>query len=94
MKREEIIGNLLKIAKELIAGGKAVIRETVFFKSLTSIGKRSGRATYRDAGGYYYQWDSLHGEWQKYEKHGYHIGVCNQNGKMYKKPVKGRKINL
>lgn len=63
MKKEEIIGNLLKIAKELIAGGKAVIRETAFFKSLTAIGKRSGRATYKDNLGLFYQWDSLHGEW-------------------------------
>ena len=90
----QVAKQIIKIAKELIASGKAVNRNTDFFKSLIPIGKRSGRATYKDIDGYYYQWDYLHGEWQKFQKNGYHVGVTNENGIMIKDSIKGRKIKL
>ena len=82
-----------KIAKILISGGKAINRQTEFFKSLKPIGIRSGRATYKDKD-FYYQWDSLHGEWQVFNKLGVHCIVVNKNGEPIKSAKKGRKIIL
>lgn len=84
-----------KIAKRLIAGGKPINRQTEFFKSLKSIGVRSNRTTYKDKDGYFYQWDSLHGEWQCYNKRGKHLAVLDENGNnLIKDAIKGRKIIL
>ena len=91
----QVAKQIIKIAKELIASGKAVNRNTDFFKSLIPIGKRNGRATYKNIDeNYYYQWDSLHGEWQVYNQLGWHEGVVNENGKRIKNAKKGRKIKL
>ena len=90
----QVAKQIIKIVKELIASGKAVNRNTDFFKSLIPIGKRSGRATYKDIDGYYYQWDTLHGEWQMYSKLGEHFFVLDENGKPKKSSIKGRKIKL
>ena len=77
------------------AGGKPVNRQTDFFKKLTSVGVRNGKATYKDNNDYYYQWDSLHGEWQMYNKRGRHIGVLNETGtRKIKDAIKSRKIQL
>ena len=77
------------------AGGKPVNRQSNFFKNLTSVGVRSGKSTYKDNNDYYYQWDSLHGEWQMYNKRGRHIGVLNDTGtQKTKEAVKSRKIEL
>ena len=85
---------LIKIAKQILSGGKPINRQTEFFKKLIHIGTRSGRNTYKDKKGYYYQWDTLHGQWQMYSKLGEHLGVLTEEGK-YKKPSKrGRKISL
>lgn len=78
------------------AGGKPVYRNSQFFKNLIPIGKRNGRSTYKNINeDYYYQWDSLHGEWQVYNKKGRHIGVLNEIGnKKIKNAKKSRKINI
>lgn len=90
---EQIARELLRIAKELMAGGKPVKRDTKFFKSLTHVGVRSGRVTYTKRK-IYYQWDSLHGEWQMYDKNGKHIGVADENGNPIDEAKKGRNITL
>lgn len=90
---KQIVRELLKIAKELIASGKPINRDTAFFKSLKSIGVRSGRVTYIKRK-VYYQWDSLHGEWEIYDKNGKHIGVADEKGNPKDEAIKGRFINL
>lgn len=45
-----------------IAGGKPLPRDLDFFKKMTSCGSRGGKALYKDADGFYYQWDSYHNE--------------------------------
>lgn len=41
-----------------------------------------------------YEWDSQHGEIEVYNTRGKHLGVKNAQGKMIKKPVKGRTIDV
>ena len=78
-----------------IAGGKPVPRGLSFFKSLTPCGGRGGKALYKDDKGFYYQWDSLHGEWEKFNKTGHHLGALPPNGgDPIKDAVKGRKITI
>ena len=70
-------------------------RNSDFFRGLTSCGKRGGKALYKDKDGDYVQWDSLHGEWEKYNKHGRHIGVLKADGlDSGKDAVKGRRITI
>lgn len=52
-----------------------------------------GKKTYRD-NDKYYQWDSLHGEIEVYDKRGYHIMVLDPQGNYIKDAVRGRKINV
>ena len=79
--------------KAIQAGGKPVDRGTEFFKSLKSHGSSGGKALYTN-GKMLFQWDSLHGEWEQYDKKGYHRGVLDENGKTIKPAVKGRRINV
>ena len=79
--------------RRIQAGGKPVNRDTEFFKSLRSHGSSGGKALYTN-GKMFYQWDSLHGEWEQYDNKGYHRGVLNENGETIKKAKKGRKINV
>ena len=94
MNKYQISQKLILIAKQILSGGIPINRQTLFFKRLTSIGKRSGRSTYKDQDDYFYQWDSLHGEWQIFNKLGWHEGVLNDEGKRIKNAIKGRKIRL
>ena len=42
----------------------------------------------------YYSWDSLHGEFEVFDKRGYHLGsVCPITGITLKPPVRGRRFN-
>ncbi|WP_409498694.1 colicin E3/pyocin S6 family cytotoxin [Pseudomonas fragi] len=42
----------------------------------------------------YYSWDSLHGEFEVFDKRGYHLGsVCPKTGITLKPPVRGRRFN-
>lgn len=57
-----------------------------------------GRSTFRSPDGRrLYQWDSLHGEIEVYDKNGYHLGALDSvSGLMlaHKKAVKGRRLFL
>ena len=50
---------------ERMAGGKPVARNTEFFKKLKNHGSSGGKAVYADENGFFYTWDSWHGEWGK-----------------------------
>lgn len=81
--------------KNKIAGGKPVCRDSQFFNKLVSHGSRNGKALYKDDNGYFYLWDSLHGQWQMFNDRGFHIGVLDKYGKKrIKNAVKGRTINI
>ncbi len=41
-----------------------------------------------------YEWDSLHGEIEVYDKRGTHIGVIDIKGKPIKEAVDGRRIDV
>jgi hypothetical protein len=41
-----------------------------------------------------YTWDSLHGEIEAFNKHGFHLGVLNCNGRVTKGAVKGRHLDV
>lgn len=53
-----------------------------------------GRKYYFDAKEQrYYSWDSLHGEFEAFDRRGYHLGsVCPNDGIALKPPVRGRRI--
>lgn len=78
----------------IIAGGKPVVRTTDFFKKLKNHGSYAGKAVYADDNGFFYTWDSLHGEWEKFDKNGHHRGACDIDGKLIKEAIKGRRINV
>lgn len=41
----------------------------------------------------YYQWDSLHGEFEVFDRRGFHLGsVCPATGLVLKPPARGRRI--
>ncbi|MNG24742.1 Cytotoxic [compost metagenome] len=54
-----------------------------------------GRKCYFDpAEQRYFSWDSLHGEFEVFDKRGYHLGsVCPTTGITIKPPVRGRRIH-
>ncbi len=76
-------------------GGKPLPKPSILDK-LEMIGVRSGRKTwYSSKTKRYYQWDSLHGEVEIYNKRGKHLGVVDhQTGRFIKDPVKGRSIDV
>lgn len=41
----------------------------------------------------YYSWDSLHGEFEVFDRRGFHLGsVCPETGRLLKPAVRGRRI--
>ena len=51
---------------EKMAGGRPVARNTEFFKKLKNHGSSRGKAVYADENGFFYTWDSWHGEWKNF----------------------------
>jgi hypothetical protein len=45
---------------------------------------------------FYYEWDSLHGEIEVYDRNGYHVQVLNPDGSLNlnKPAIRGRKIDV
>ena len=77
------------------SGGKPVPRDLPFFRQLISCGGRGGKALYKKAEGFFFQWDSLHGEWEKFSKTGRRLGALSPDGQnVTKDAVKGRKIKI
>lgn len=57
--------------------------------------KRYGVKSPIQADGFYYQWDSYHGEWEKFNRNGRHLGAVSPDGeKATKDAVKTRRINI
>lgn len=79
---------------EKMAGGRPVARNTEFFKKLKNHGSSGGKAVYTDENGFFYTWDSWHGEWEKFSRRGEHVGALDENGVPIKEAVKGRHINV
>lgn len=88
--------NNIKIAKELIKIAKQIIDKTTeFFKSLKKYKVINGFQVYQSINKkFYYQFDDVHGHWQKFNKNGKHVGVADQNGQMIGFAIQGRKINV
>ena len=59
------------------------------------VGIEGGRKVYKDeVEGFYYTWDSLHGEVEVFRKTGVHIGVADPiTGIIIKPAVRGRRIS-
>ena len=78
-----------------LAGGKPVGDGGSKIRELHPSGKVArGKAIYEDKNGRLYQWDSLHGEWEVYNKRGRHLLVEDKDGNRVKGAVKGRRINV
>lgn len=58
------------------------------------VGIEGGKKIYRDeTENLFYTWDSMHGEFEVFNKRGRHLGAaCPSTGVLVKPPVKGRKI--
>ena len=54
----------------------------------------AGRTRWRSVEGHFFEWDSLHGEFEAYNKRGRHIGVFNSEGSLIKAAVPGRRIDV
>ncbi|MCW7469598.1 colicin E3/pyocin S6 family cytotoxin [Leptospira kanakyensis] len=75
-------------------GGKEIPDEC-FLHTQKQIGVVSGRKTWsNEDGSRLYQWDSLHGEVEVYNKRGQHLGVQNVSGFFIKEQIKGRRIDV
>ncbi len=73
-------------------GGKPVPK-TGFITGLQHV-KREGGRRWTD-GENFFEWDSLHGEFEMYNKRGKHLGVCDeQTGAIIKPAVEGRTISV
>lgn len=71
------------------------IPKPCFLDNCILIGAGYGRKRWKNKkGSQYYEWDSLHGEIEVYNKRGEHIGVFNHEGKLIKEAIKGRTINV
>ena len=78
-----------------LAGGKPVGDGGSKIRELHPSGKVArGKAIYEDNNGRLYQWDSLHGQWEVYNKRGKHLLVEDKDGNRVKGAVKGRRINV
>ena len=57
---------------------------------------RSGVTRWQNAKGTrYYEWDFLHGEWEVYDRKGYHLGAADaETGKLIKPAKSGRTIDV
>lgn len=77
-----------------------LIESAVHWKTSTFLNKqtkliRDGLRWVSEDGDRFYEWDSMHGEIEVYNKRGKHILVLNADGTISnKKAVSGRKINV
>jgi len=65
-----------------------------FLQTLKRVKRLGGKRWVSEDGSRYYEWDSLHGEIEVYNKKGKHRGVLNPDGTVKKGATKGRKINV
>lgn len=66
-----------------------------FVESLSNWKEISGRKTWRSKDKKrLYQWDTLHGEFEVYNKRGRHLGTVDENGVHKGDAIKGRSIDV
>ncbi|WP_071837646.1 colicin E3/pyocin S6 family cytotoxin [Hymenobacter norwichensis] len=58
------------------------------------LGVINGKKRWRSDSGRLYEWDSLHGEIEVYNRRGKHIAVYDPEGNYKKDAVNGRKIDV
>lgn len=80
--------------KQKIAQRILIDRSTDFFNTLIKYKVVNKKQIYKDNNERYYQCDELHGQWQVYNRLGFHIGVRDKNGINIGQGVAGRKIKL
>ncbi len=74
--------------------GKVPVPETEFVGTLERI-PRDGVTRWRNADGKrLYEWDSLHGHFEAYNKRGLHVGVVDGDGIGIGDAVPGRRIDV
>jgi hypothetical protein len=75
--------------------GGIPVPEPCFLDECDPIGAPDGRKRWRSKDRKrLYTWDSLHGEIEVFDKHGYHLGVLNSEGIIIKLAKKGRRIDV
>lgn len=63
------------------------------FPDAERVKPKGGRPRWRLPDGDIIEWDGQHGELERYNPRGKHIGVWNPQGEMIKDPVPGRRID-
>lgn len=53
-----------------------------------------GERRWKDESGRIYTWDGLHGEFEVFNRRGWHLGALGVDGRATKEPVKGRRIDV
>ena len=80
-------------AGKLLAGAVKVATGGGFLDTLQRVKPKSQRKRWVDSKGHIYEWDSLHGELEKYTKRGQHLGAYDpETGRQIKPAQKGRLI--
>lgn len=63
--------------------------------NFTRHSRRNQAPYWVDEDGFYYTWDALHGEIEKFDRRGYHLGALDPTtGKLISGPVRGRRLQL
>jgi hypothetical protein len=65
-----------------------------YVEQLERINRQGTRKRWRDADGRYLEWDSQHGEFEVYNKRGWHIGTRDCDGNFKAEAKKGRYIDV
>jgi hypothetical protein len=75
--------------------GGISVPKTSFLRTCESLGAVNGKKRWRSLDSTrLYEWDSLHGEIEVYNKRGDHLGVLDSDGVFIKNAIKGRTIDV
>jgi hypothetical protein len=75
--------------------GKPIPADSYLFSSCESLGAFNGKRRWRSLDGKkYFEWDTLHGEIEVYNRRGKHLGVLDAYGNIIKDAVEGRTITI
>jgi hypothetical protein len=70
------------------------VPDTPFVHTLERIHQSAGRRWRNADGSRLYEWDSLHGHFEGYDKRGNHVGVFDEDGRFVGKAIAGRGIDV